>query len=97
MDVSLPLMEQVYEASTLDTASERERLTGALEEAANEFRRYSKRYAAGAKETAAIFDLYCTCSDARLRRELFAEVDKGAVAEWAVKRSLRSSPNSLPR
>ncbi|MCY0627687.1 hypothetical protein OVX87_05110 [Klebsiella pneumoniae] len=36
-------------------------------------------------------------SDARLRRELFAEVDKGAVAEWAVKRSLRSSPNSLPR
>ncbi|MBN0872341.1 hypothetical protein JTL93_39580, partial [Pseudomonas aeruginosa] len=59
MDVSLPLMEQVYEASTLDTASERERLTGALEEAANEFRRYSKRYAAGAqKETAAIFDLY---------------------------------------
>jgi phosphotransferase system enzyme I (PtsP) len=37
MDASLPLMEQVYEASTLDTASERERLTGALEEAANEF------------------------------------------------------------
>ncbi|MGN2396159.1 phosphoenolpyruvate--protein phosphotransferase [Klebsiella quasipneumoniae] len=88
MDVSLPLMEQVYEASTLDTASERERLTGALEEAANEFRRYSKRYAAGAqKETAAIFDLYShLLSDARLRRVLFAEVDKGAVAEWAVKK-----------
>jgi len=88
MDVSLPLMEQVYEASTLDTASERERLTGALEEAANEFRRYSKRYSAGAqKETAAIFDLYShLLSDARLRRELFAEVDKGAVAEWSVKK-----------
>ena len=88
MDVSLPLMEQVYEASTLDTASDRERLTSALEEAANEFRRYSKRYAAGAqKETAAIFDLYShLLSDARLRRELFAEVDKGAVAEWAVKK-----------
>ena len=88
MDVSLPLMEQVYEASTLDTASERERLTGALEEAANEFRRYSKRYSAGAqKEPAAIFDLYShLLSDARLRRELFAEVDKGAVAEWAVKK-----------
>lgn len=88
MDVSLPLMEQVYEASTLDTASERERLTGALEEAANEFRRYSKRYSAGAqKETAAIFDLYShLLSDARLRRELYAEVDKGAVAEWAVKK-----------
>ncbi|BBV74826.1 phosphoenolpyruvate--protein phosphotransferase [Klebsiella electrica] len=88
MDISLPLMEQVYEASTLDTASERERLTGALEEAASEFRRYSKRYAAGAqKETSAIFDLYShLLSDARLRRELFAEVDKGAVAEWAVKK-----------
>ncbi|WP_434638997.1 phosphoenolpyruvate--protein phosphotransferase [Klebsiella sp. I138] len=88
MDISLPLMEQVYEASTLDTASERERLTGALEEAANEFRRYSKRYAAGAqKETSAIFDLYShLLSDARLRRELFAEVDKGSVAEWAVKK-----------
>ena len=44
--------------------------------------------AAGAqKETAAIFDLYShLLSDARLRRELFAEVDKGAVAEWAVKK-----------
>ncbi|MDI5677498.1 hypothetical protein MJL30_39120, partial [Salmonella enterica subsp. enterica serovar Anatum] len=39
------------------------------------------------KETAAIFDLYShLLSDARLRRELFAEVDKGAVAEWAVKK-----------
>lgn len=58
------------------------------QDAANEFRRYSKRFAAGAqKETAAIFDLYShLLSDARLRRELFAEVDKGAVAEWAVKK-----------
>ena len=88
MDATLPLMEQVYEASTLDEALERERLTAALEEAANEFRRYSKRFAAGAqKETAAIFDLYShLLSDARLRRELFAEVDKGSVAEWAVKK-----------
>ncbi|XPE23202.1 phosphoenolpyruvate-utilizing N-terminal domain-containing protein [Shigella sonnei] len=38
------------------------------------------------KETAAIFDLYShLLSDTRLRRELFAEVDKGSVAEWAVK------------
>ena len=88
MDATLPLMEQVYEASTLDEALERERLTAALEEASNEFRRYSKRFAAGAqKETAAIFDLYShLLSDARLRRELFDEVDKGAVAEWAVKK-----------
>ena len=73
MDATLPLMEQVYEASTLDEALERERLTAALEEAANEFRRYSKRFAAGAqKETAAIFDLYShLLSDARLRREHF--------------------------
>ncbi|EKH9001818.1 phosphoenolpyruvate--protein phosphotransferase [Salmonella enterica] len=58
------------------------------QDATNEFRRYSKRFAAGAqKETAAIFDLYShLLSDARLRRELFAEVDKGAVAEWAVKK-----------
>ena len=87
MDVTLPLMEQVYEASTLDTALERERLTGALEAAASEFRRYSKRFASGAqKETAAIFDLYShLLSDPRLRNELFGEVDKGFVAEWAVK------------
>ncbi len=49
-DATMPLMEQVYEASTLDTSLERERLTGALEEAANEFRRYSKRFAAGAQK-----------------------------------------------
>ncbi|HKM97605.1 MAG TPA: phosphoenolpyruvate--protein phosphotransferase [Buttiauxella sp.] len=88
MDSTLPLMEQVFEASTLDTILERERLTAALEEASNEFRRYSKRFAAGAqKETAAIFDLYShLLTDARLRRELFEEVDKGSVAEWAVKK-----------
>lgn len=88
MDSTLPLMEQVSEALTLDTILERERLTAALEEASNEFRRYSKRFTAGAqKETAAIFDLYShLLSDARLRRELYGEVDKGSVAEWAVKK-----------
>ncbi len=88
MDATLPLMEQVTEASTLNTALERERLATALEEAAGEFRRFSKRFAAGAqKETAAIFDLYShLLMDARLRRELYAEVDKGCVAEWAVKK-----------
>ncbi len=87
MDTTQPLMEQVYEASTLDTVSERERLTAALEEAAGEFRRYSKRFSAGSQnETAAIFDLYShLLSDARLKRELFAAVDGGSVAEWAVK------------
>ncbi|MCS3430955.1 phosphoenolpyruvate--protein phosphotransferase [Klebsiella sp. BIGb0407] len=88
VDATLPLMEQVSEASTLDIVSERERLMTALEESAAEFRRYSKRFSAGAqKETAAIFDLYShLLSDTRLRRELFAEVDNGSVAEWAVKK-----------
>lgn len=88
MDVTQPLMEQVSAASTLDTGLERERLTTALEAAIAEFRRYSKRFAAGAqKETAAIFDLYShLLSDARLRRELFAELAQGSVAEWAVKK-----------
>ncbi|HKS32447.1 MAG TPA: phosphoenolpyruvate--protein phosphotransferase [Enterobacteriaceae bacterium] len=87
VDTTQPLMEQVYEASTLDTVSERERLTAALEEAAGEFRRYSKRFSAGSQnETAAIFDLYShLLSDARLKRELFAAIDGGSVAEWAVK------------
>lgn len=45
-DSSQPSLDQVYRASTLDTASERERLTLALEEAGAEFRRFSKRFAA---------------------------------------------------
>lgn len=61
-DATLPLMEQVYQASTLDPALERERLTGALEEAANEFRRYSKRFAAGAQKKRRLFSIFThTC------------------------------------
>lgn len=87
MDATQLLMEQVFEASTLDPARERERLSSALEQAASEFRRYSKRFTSGAqKETAAIFDLYLhLLSDQRLRRELYDAVEQGAVAEWAVK------------
>ncbi|XNM90755.1 hypothetical protein ACLK1X_15900 [Escherichia coli] len=36
-------------------------------------------------------------SDTRLRRELFAQVNKGSVAEWAVKTVIENLPNSLPR
>lgn len=88
MDTTMPLIEQVPEASTLDVARERERLSSALEEASAEFRRFSKRFAAGAqKETAAIFDLYIhLLSDVNLRRELYAEIEKGAVAECAVRK-----------
>ncbi|MGE4801743.1 phosphoenolpyruvate--protein phosphotransferase [Yersinia hibernica] len=86
-DTSQPSLDLVYAASTLDTAQERERLTQALEEAAAEFRRFSKRFAASSqKESAAIFDLYShLLNDARLKRELFAQIDAGSVAEWAVK------------
>lgn len=86
-DTSQPSLDLVYEASTLDTAQERERLTQALEEAAAEFRRFSKRFAASSqKESAAIFDLYShLLNDARLKRELFAQIGAGSVAEWAVK------------
>ncbi|EOA2984413.1 phosphoenolpyruvate--protein phosphotransferase [Yersinia enterocolitica] len=86
-DTSQPSLDLVYEASTLDTAQERERLTQALEEAAAEFRRFSKRFAASSqKESAAIFDLYShLLNDARLKRELYAQIDAGSVAEWAVK------------
>lgn len=86
-DTTQPSLDQVYKASTLDSARERERLTQALEEAAAEFRRFSKRFAASSqKESAAIFDLYShLLNDARLKRELFAEIDAGSVAEWAVK------------
>ena len=71
----------------------------ALEEAANEFRRYSKRFAAGAQKKRRLFSIFTrTCfPDTRLRRELFAEVDKGSVAEWAVKTVIENLPNSLPR
>lgn len=59
----------------------------AMEEAGSEFRRFSKRFSASAqKESAAIFDFYShLLNDARLKRELFQEVDTGNVAEWAVK------------
>ncbi|MBU9845449.1 MULTISPECIES: phosphoenolpyruvate--protein phosphotransferase [Rahnella] len=87
-DSSQPSLEHVYMASTLDTVRERERLTRALEDAGAEFRRFSKRFSASAqKESAAIFDLYShLLNDARLKRELFAQIDQGAVAEWAVKK-----------
>ncbi|QZN95331.1 phosphoenolpyruvate--protein phosphotransferase [Symbiopectobacterium purcellii] len=87
MDSSQPSLELVFPASSLDSERERSRLTQALEEANAEFRRFSKRFSASAqKESAAIFDLYShLLSDARLKRELFQEVDDGNVAEWAVK------------
>ena len=63
----------------------------ALEEAGAEFRRFSKRFAASSQKSAAIFDLYShLLNDARLKRELFAEIDNGSVAEWAVKQVIET-------
>jgi phosphotransferase system enzyme I (PtsP) len=92
LDSSQPSLDQVYKASTLDMVSERERLMQALEEAGAEFRRFSKRFSASSqKESAAIFDLYShLLNDARLKRELFAEIDAGSVAEWAVKQVIET-------
>lgn len=87
VDSTQPSLENVSAASTLDTARERERLALAIAESSSEFRRYSKRFTASMhKESAAIFDLYShLLSDARLKKDLLAEIDKGSVAEWAVK------------
>lgn len=85
VDSSQPSLDQVYQASSLDSGHERERLT--LNESVAEFRRLSKRFTASAqKDSAAVFDLYShLLNDARLKRDLFAEIDGGAVAEWGVK------------
>ena len=88
VDTTQPSLEHVFAASTLDVGRERERLSQAMSEASNEFRRFSKRFSASVqKESAAIFDLYShLLTDARLKQDLFAEIDGGSVAEWAVKK-----------
>ncbi|WP_067709002.1 phosphoenolpyruvate--protein phosphotransferase [Erwinia sp. ErVv1] len=88
VDSTQPSLDNIFAASTLDAQRERERLSLAMDEASAEFRRYSKRFTAGVhKESAAIFDLYShLLSDARLKKDLFAEIDAGSVAEWAVKK-----------
>ncbi|QEW30977.1 phosphoenolpyruvate-protein phosphotransferase PtsP [Erwinia billingiae] len=88
VDTTQPSLDLVFAASTLDTHRERERLSLAMDEASSEFRRYSKRFTASVhKESAAIFDLYShLLSDNRLKKDLYAEIDAGSVAEWAVKK-----------
>ncbi|CAJ0993224.1 phosphoenolpyruvate--protein phosphotransferase [Pantoea sp. Nvir] len=88
VEESKHLLDQVSAASTLDVQSERERLLIAMNEATSEFRRFSKRFVSGVqKESSAIFDLYShLLADARLKKDLFEEIEKGSVAEWAVKK-----------
>lgn len=88
VETSQPSLDQVVAASTLDRRRERERLLLAMEETADEFHRFSKRFTAGAqRESAAIFDFYLhLLDDVQLKKDLLAEIDANAVAEWAVKR-----------
>ncbi len=88
IDSLQPSLEHVTEASALDSVRERERLMRAMDDAASEFRRYSKRFTASLhKESAAIFDLYShLLNDARLKNDLLSEIEEGSVSEWAVKK-----------
>ncbi|ATG16273.1 phosphoenolpyruvate-protein phosphotransferase PtsP [Providencia alcalifaciens] len=86
-DTSQPSLDSICQATTLNIDEERQRLVVALESAAAEFRRISKRFmASSSKESAAIFDLYNhLLSDPQLKKRLFTAINQGAVAEWAVK------------
>ena len=86
-DNSQPSFDSVCEASAINKDDEKQRLISALESAAAECRRISKRFMANSsKESAAIFDLYNhLLNDPQLKKNLFTSIEQGAVAEWAVK------------
>lgn len=80
-------LEQVLPASCLDVEAEQERLSIAIELASAEFRRLRKRFDSDLhKETLAIFDLFShLLNDPMLRKDLFAKVSAGDLAEWAIR------------
>lgn len=86
-DTSQPSFDSICEASALNENDEKQRLINAIENAASECRRISKRFIANSqKESAAIFDLYNhLLHDPQLKKRLFSAIEQGAVAEWAVK------------
>ncbi|MDD9339110.1 phosphoenolpyruvate--protein phosphotransferase [Providencia heimbachae] len=86
-DSSQPSFDSIRQASALDGDEEKQRLVAALENAASECRRISKRFMANSsKESAAIFDLYShLLNDPQLKKHLFSSIEQGNVAEWAVK------------
>ncbi|MGF1681102.1 phosphoenolpyruvate--protein phosphotransferase [Photobacterium minamisatsumaniensis] len=86
-DDNQPRLELVYPASCLDRESEQERLSIAIELASAEFRRLRKRFDSELhKETLAIFDLFShLLNDPMLRKDLFAKVSGGDLAEWAIR------------
>ncbi|EKT58201.1 phosphoenolpyruvate--protein phosphotransferase [Providencia burhodogranariea] len=86
-DTSQPSFDSICEASALNENDEKQRLINAIENAASECRRISKRFIANSqKESAAIFDLYNhLLHDPQLKKRLFSAIGQGSVAEWAVK------------
>ncbi|MEQ4621135.1 phosphoenolpyruvate--protein phosphotransferase [Providencia vermicola] len=86
-DSSQPSFDSICEASALNQNDEKQRLITAIENAASECRRISKRFIAHSqKESAAIFDLYNhLLHDPQLKNRLFSAIEQGFVAEWAVK------------
>ena len=86
-DDNQPRLEQVLPASCLDVDAEQERLSIAIELASAEFRRLRKRFDSELhKETLAIFDLFShLLNDPMLRKDLFARVAAGDLAEWAIR------------
>jgi len=86
-DDNQPRLEQVLPASCLDIEAEQERLSIAIELASAEFRRLRKRFDSELhKETLAIFDLFShLLNDPMLRKDLFAKVVGGDLAEWAIR------------
>ncbi|EKT60121.1 phosphoenolpyruvate--protein phosphotransferase [Providencia sneebia] len=87
-DSSQPTFDSIYEASALNINDEKQHLINAIENAASECRRISKRFMANSqKESAAIFDLYNhLLHDPQLKKRLFAAIEQGAIAQWAVKK-----------
>lgn len=86
-DSSQPSFDSICEACALDQNAEKQRLITAIENAASECRRISKRFIANSqKESAAIFDLYNhLLHDPQLKKRLFSAIEQGSMAEWAVK------------
>ncbi|OBU40779.1 phosphoenolpyruvate--protein phosphotransferase [Photobacterium damselae] len=86
-DDTQPQLESVQPAFAADITQEQERLSIAIDKASAEFRRLRKRFDNELqKETLAIFDLFShLLNDPMLRKDLFAKINAGDLAEWAVR------------
>ncbi len=83
---------------TLDPALERERLTGALEEAAKSFAAIANALLLVHKKKRRLFrSLLTPAFGYPAASRIVCRVDKGSVAEWAVKTVIEKFADSLPR